>query len=132
MKHEKITPQLAAMYLGQKCTFTHPTTGNEITFRIDSVDLWQVGDGDRYRAKYGEFVLHLRSMESLTEAEAKEIYELFYKTEFPDNYPKTAVGFFVARFEDNEEYPPTVFLYLLGKGFDLFQLIKNGIAKSIK
>lgn len=133
MKHEKITPQIAAMYLGQKFDIVKasPHWDKDDIHPISKT----VGPSTiQLLTSYPELeiVLHLRSLESLTEAEAKEVYELFYKTGFPDNYPKTAVGFFVARFEDNEEYPPTVFLYLLSKGFDLFQMIPNGLAKAIK
>lgn len=127
MKNE-LTPQIAAMYLGQKCEYKskeHPLQHGVITPLV--IDLMQDG-----RIKVTP---HIRPLSSLTEAEAMKIYEIYFETPKPDHFKKTGKEWFKAAFFDNQMYPAFpahIFTYLLSLGFDLFQGIEAGWAKEIK
>lgn len=134
MKIEKITSQIAALYLGQKCEST-----NGASFQIASASLWGVTDGDRYRAPFEGLKLHLRRLESMTEDEAREVYRIFYGSDpvrenalFSNKKQLFAI---VEGINEPVIYGfigcPRVWLHLLSKGFDLFGLIDAGLAKEI-
>jgi len=129
MKIEKITPQIAALYIGQKAT----RLKNRWDFTLEGV----VGGGaycvDGYVCPIHNIELYLRRLESMTEEEAREVYEIEYEIAFdPKNYD-SAIPFVVRGSNPSKSYPhyPQGFLHLLSKGFDLFGLIDAGLAKEI-
>lgn len=132
MSIEKITPQIAALYLEQKCT----EISRGITFKIESVNIWRVSDGDRYAAKYGDFILHLRSLSTLTEQECQMLYHIETGETWFDHYGGEENAPSCIRFWFQDEYKgptgsPMVWLKMLEIGFDLFGLIPAGLAKEI-
>jgi len=92
-----------------------------------------------------QVIPHLRRLSSITEEEALELYELVYGGKFEPKYFANSKnpgimcetvlewaqglqyvldrGYFAAT--------PAEFLYLTEKGFDLFGLIKAGLAKEV-
>lgn len=149
-KIEKITPQIAALYLGAKCDVEWLATqvfslieAGEIwsDSQVDSVNLYRLGDG------LIKLTPHLRRLDSITEQEAREIYQISngepwkLREEWMDeddedrsalrNYWNNTDEWYTD--EKNMEIGrPQVWLYLLSKGFDLFGLIEQGLAKEIK
>jgi len=138
MKIEAITPQIAALYLGQKCDVTWLYT--------DPTDVFLKGEvwhdttiGTSHIKRLGEdhisIIPHLRRLESITEEEARELYKVEngvvwnvkssckeYYNSYDENYDSnlsTLIG------------EPSAWLYLLSKGFDLFGLIDAGLAKDV-
>jgi len=155
MKVEKITPQIAALYLGQTAdlywcnsldvmefertgvlTSIHPSSKltNPLGFDCNGQLLW-------YRLT--EVKLHLRRIESITEEEAREIYFIKTGRNWIDVYADTvSVDSCLDYYLNALDYDdidaiqrligePAVWLYLLGKGFDLFGLIDAGLAKDV-
>ena len=143
MKIEKITPQIAALYLGAKCDLEWMYT-DTVEDSFQKGDVWQdskIGVAHVSRIEHGEISItpHLRRLESITEEEAREVYEVKYCTpcQFSDDY--SAIDMFWEREVGNYDEQgsiligtPAVWLYLLSKGFDLFGLIESGLAKEIK
>ena len=147
MKIETLTPQILALYLGQKCEF--PSNGDIQYGFIGSVNNagfltvnWGLIESGK-RACH-EVTPHLRRLESLTEAEARELYEIKYGEAWGVDFERLGmeVESCLERFwkEDIELYAPegklligspAVWLYLLSLGFDLFGLIDAGLAKEI-
>ena len=128
MKIETLTPQIAAMYLGQKCTCKWIESGDSADFPISTLTLNDLS--------YGLVVVtpHLRQLDSLTEAEARELYEIetgetwmsaIYCYDEWWNHGGVA-------HEETYQFligSPAVWLHLLSKGFDLFGLLDAGLAK---
>ena len=138
MKIETLTPQIAALYAGQKAT----RLKNRWDFTLEGV----VGSGaycvDGYVCPVHNIVLHLRPLSSLTESEARELYEMVAGEKWKQIFEKQAdecLPLWV--FDDVEDLDirgidlvignPTAWLYLLSKGFDLLGLIDAGLAKEI-
>ena len=131
MKIEKITPQIAALYLGQKCDIS-PQPGLEVLTDMfdDEITAFNLG-----HLKPGNITitLHLRRLESITEEEATEVYRLAgWNTKIEcrndfihgiDNIDIDSIDQIIGH--------PAVWLYLLSRGFDLFGLIDAGLAKEI-
>lgn len=139
MKIDKITPQIAALYLGRMSEMKlerHPVYTGPISIG------W-IGLLERDKV---QITPRLRRLESITEEEAREVYDIKYgepwedyESEDESSYPVTCLGsFWTSDIEiDIEEGKeaigiPSVWLYLLSKGFDLFGLIDAGLAKEIK
>ena len=133
MKIETLTPQIAALYAGQKAT----RLKNRWDFTIEGV----VGSGaycvDGYVCPVHNIVLHLRPLSSLTEAEARELYEVYYGIEYIGT-KWTALEWFSLNIEPASATvlkdhigSPAAWLHLLSLGFDLFGLIDAGLAKEI-
>jgi hypothetical protein len=149
---DKITPQIAALYLGQKC---------DVRWEINDFDEGAFSEGDVWHDSRvnGSHInrlfkveitltLYLRPLSSLTEEEAQEIYLIRYDetwenslsywiTEAHGEFPKcldTYWGEFVELYQEEGKMrigDPAIWLYLLGKGFDLLGLIEQGLAKNI-
>ena len=127
MKNE-LTPQISAMYLGQKCTvtgkdapilYTYYGDGESVT--ITPNFLQEIANGRC------EVILHLRRLESLTEAEARELYAGNDKETVKD------LHWWITKRSPNEvSFNPTAWLYLLSLGIDLFQGIESGWAKPLE
>lgn len=127
MTIKTITPQIAAMYLGQTWE-----SKNGKTMRLVGVQIgvshqkpllceYEVfGDWARLRFDCDEILPHLRRLESMTEAEGQTLYDSTDGTsQFSGDFAKMVVGL------------PLVWLKLLEMGFDLFGLIEAGFAKEI-
>lgn len=152
MKHEKITPEIAAIYLGQKFDIVKMPTHWDEEYRQSIGNI--VGPSTlTFLGSYPELeiLLHLRSMDSLTEAEARELYSVFETSAMQE---KRSEWVDTAEFQVEKKSclqywwngsmvptlnrqkrligSPAVWLKLLSWGFDLFQLIKNGLSKEIK
>lgn len=129
---KKLTPQVLALYLGQKC---ETKTGDSIIVGVNRagvVEIRRISDGVFLTWWVDDIKPILRPLSSLTENEARELYELKNGESFDDESclhwwskdkdewytteSKFCVGF------------PLVWLKLLSIGFDLFGLIDNGLA----
>lgn len=134
MKIEKITPAIAALYLGQKCDavwVTGSLKGHKVKGDNQGITPTMVSlmCPDQI-ANQLEITPHLRRLESMTEAEAREVYEIEHGKEFKsDTYISAKV--FMVRGGELDYFTPQGFLHLLSKGFDLFGLIDSGLAKEI-
>lgn len=151
MKIETLTPQIIALYLGQKCDFEHE--GKTVTgdiwgvfssgvIRVTRVSE-SIGNEVEYNTRtFEQITPHLRPLSSLTEAEALELYEMVTGEKWKQIFEKQAdecLPLWV--FDDVEDLDirgidlvignPTAWLYLLSKGFDLLGLIDAGLAKEI-
>lgn len=142
----EITPQIAAMYIGQKCDVEW-LRGDEFSaikkgeVFIDC--LLHYSYVGRIKSGEAKIIPHLRRLSSITSAEAKELYEIRYGDTFDVGLvaEQGHIDYIKDFWEDrSEEYKkekdhmigkPSAWLYLLGKGFDLFDLIDNGLAKEI-
>mgnify|MGYP003527802356 CR=1 FL=1 len=155
MKIETLTPQILALYLGQKCEF--PSNGDIQYGFIGSVNNagfltvnWGLIESGK-RACH-EVTPHLRRLESLTEAEARELYEISRGEKWDYEYNSYAANrdrgdgemwscienWWMGNYEmfaENGNWlvgDPNVWLHLLSLGFDLFNLIDAGLAKEIE
>ena len=134
MKIETLTPQIAVLYLGQKCTIhlkhkvsTMPA-GTEYVTEIEPATLYLLIHDSAIVTP------HLRPLSSLTEAEAMQVYEMYFENPKPYHFKKTGKQWFKAAFFDNQMYPAFpahIFTHLIRLGFDLFGLIDAGLAKEI-
>lgn len=136
MENKKLTPQIAAMYLGQKSTIailknTRDFSIGETWSAILKLTHIEWLEDGRISAKP-----HLRQLDSITEKEAREIYTLLYP-DIDKGYDNCLEDWW---YEIDEGYcrnmvrligNPKVWLYLLSKGFDLFGLIEAGEAIDI-
>ena len=153
MKIETLTPQILALYIGQKCDFEREgktVTGNiwgvfsSGIVRLTSV-IESIGNEIEYNTRtFEQITPHLCRLDSLTEAEARELYEIKYGEAWGVDFERLGmeVESCLERFwkEDIELYAPegklligspAVWLHLLSLGFDLFGLIDAGLAKEI-
>ena len=118
---DKITPQIAALYLGQKCEkdWLIGKQGDKLG-PIDQGVLYWLEDS-------GVLIIpHLRRLESITEDEAKQLYK-----GCDDDKLKPFLEWCRKIKTGEALFTPTAWLYLLSKGFDLFGLIDAGLAKEI-
>ena len=142
MKIEKITPQIAALYLGAKCDLEWLYTDTVDNLFV-SGDIWK--DIDIRPAsvqllidEQARITPHLRRLDSITEAEAREVFAIANGYEADKNSFTSCLSWLArenALDYSNKEIEignPSVWLYLLGKGFDLFGLIEQGLAKDVK
>jgi hypothetical protein len=135
MKIDKITPQIAALYLGQKCDSRYLISGISGSTRVETLDVSHILLLSELTA---EIAPHLRRLESITEEEARELYML--ATGMVWEKRSTGDCLFNWVFAQKKENIqsiyhcigiPSAWLYLLSKGFDLFGLIDAGLAKEI-
>jgi len=142
-KIEKITPQIAALYLGAKCDLEWLYT-DTIDDLFMSGDVWRDIDIRPTSVQLliddqARITPHLRRMESITEAEALEIYQIATGMVWTKRSAGSCLSIwwlFCCEEEMQNMYHcigiPQVWLYLLSKGVDLFGLIEAGLAKEIK
>ena len=143
-KIEKITPQIAALYLGAKCDVDW--------FAPYKDDVWEAIEIDhsvieKLSIAHISITPHLRRLDSITEEEAREVYEISRGEPWEarmewmdeDDEDRTALRYYWNNTDEwytdekNMEIGrPLAWLYLLSKGFDLFGLIEAGLAKEIK
>lgn len=146
MKIEKIDARILGMYFGQKIEFIEDDKFFDIgsIMEINHVVLFSIIEENATG-----FVLHLRSLKSITEEEVRCIYNLVNGEEweenpFGDDVNDEDYSPALCRFDwwldDNDRVieerwvrigDSSVWLYLLSKGFDLFDLIDAGLAKEM-
>lgn len=128
----QLTPQEAALYLGQEIQYTNHFFGSTKFGKLTPAFFYDLfgSSGYRYTCK-----LLLRPLADIQEEEAKEFLlfvcdnaqidavngnGILYKENFLGVDLKTHFTF--------ESYTPAQFQYLLSKGFDLFNWIEQGKA----
>jgi len=137
MKIETLTPQIVALYYGQQCNVIY--NAQIIGQSIRKIDCDVI-----HWIEYGsiEILPHLRPLSSLTESEARELYEMVTGEKWKQIFEKQAdecLPLWV--FDDVEDLDirgidmvignPSAWIHLLSLGFDLFGLIDAGLAKEI-
>ena len=132
MKIEKITPQIAALYLGQKCDIKFDKLAQcEVKISTIVIGLFE---GGRIT-----ITPHLRRLETITEEEARELHLLYSNgKEWQPYYTKdTCLDWWhgeITLARDRDDFCigyPFIWLNLLSKGFDIFGLIDAGLAKEV-
>lgn len=138
MKMEKLTPQIAALYLGQECLCKYRddvgrveeiTRGGEVV----------VGYNDNYDPFFvctpPEIKLILRPVSSLIESEAQKLYNLAYNgTLIGDVELHSFLEWWNGIHEERSTLKwlaigkPEIWLKLISWGIDLFGLIESGLA----
>jgi len=119
MEINKITPQIAGMLIGQKC---ENSAGSIYT--VSNTDIYSLTDDAE---PWRKLTVHLRRLESMTEEEARELYEGCDNDDFYTWYK-----WLVKTRLNNMLLTPSALLYLVSKGFDVLGLIDKGLAKEIK
>lgn len=153
---EKLTIQIAAMYIGQKCDFRWKNDprfgGEEYVFCDLSAPIIA-----NYSMSKCEVVPYLRRLESMKEEEAVQIFEIATGEKWDYNF-ESARSSFLKNLEEEAEGntawsclenwwnndmelfaensvryigKPDVWVKLLSMGFDLFNLIESGFAKEL-
>ena len=134
-KIEKITPQIAALYLGAKCDVEWLAPYNDDVWEAMEIDHSVI---EKLSISHISITPHLRRMDSITEEEAREVFAIANGYEADKNSFTSCLSWLArenALDYSNKEIEignPQVWLYLLSKGFDLFGLIEAGLAKEIK
>jgi len=135
MKQVKLTEQILRLYYGRPFESTHPF------FNLADIDEYWILC---YKDKSVIITPHLRRLSSITEEEAREFWALTNDREFSKPYSdnfydlteyKTVSEWFNAFYGKwgvlHTFYNASEFLYLTGRGFDLFGLIEAGLAKEV-
>lgn len=139
---QKITPQIAAMYLGQKYNWIYSQSPSEF-YTPDKIPLITPKVVDCIGAGIIEIKPHLRRLESITEQEAREVFLVSNDVRWEDARKRFPISYSCLEswWKTHNEYffeikevvlgDPSAWLYLLSRGFDLFGLIESGLAKEI-
>ena len=159
MKIETLTPQICGLLLGQSANLYWKNESGQLEFERAGILIsikpktdgqhplvFQCGNGPSQRElayDYSEVVFRLRPLSSLTESEARELYEMVAGEKWKQIFEKQAdecLPLWV--FDDVEDLDirgidlvigsPAAWLHLLSLGFDLFGLIAAGLAKEIE
>ena len=136
---KELTQQIAALYLGQPCTYKFPDRKNTTEGKIGPLITGIIKPGTVV------IIPHLRHLNSLTEGEAKILYEIRYGGTWEELFGEEApemVSYLQEFWNDESESTqtekqfsighPLVWIKLLEWGFDLFRGIENGWAKERK
>jgi|688.fasta_scaffold1181685_2 hypothetical protein len=131
----ELTKQILRLYVGREATIYRGDIYVHV-LEIKNVDIFLL---DSYR-----YIPHLRRLSSITEDEANEFWELTNDREFSKPYSddfydlteyKTVSEWFNAFYGKwgvlQTFYNASEFLYLTGRGFDLFGLIEAGLANEV-
>ena len=136
MKQVELTEQILRLYVGRECTIERKFYSSKAFIDEHSIDIL---------GSVWSFVTpHLRRLSSITEEEANEFWALTNDREFSKPYAdnfydlteyKTVSEWFNAFYGKwgvlHTFYNASEFLYLTGRGFDLFGLIEAGLAKEV-
>lgn len=109
------------LYLGQKVYINHP----DAAFRNDTLDadlLTRLLNGSLPIENYQ---LILRPLSDMTDEEKRKVVKLLPKST-ENILPRIDVGRATSAFMNKAT--PDLVIYLLSRGFDLFQLIESGLA----
>lgn len=167
MKIETLTPQICGLLLGQTANLYWKNESGQLEFERAGILIsikpktegqhplvFQCGNGLSQRElayDYREVVFRLRRLESLTESEARELYEISRGEKWDYEYNSYAANrdrgmgkiwsclenWWMGNYEmfaENGDWligDPNVWLNLLSKGFDLLGLIDAGLAKEV-
>jgi len=114
MKQQKLTAQILGMYIGRTCEIKLKNDYNSID--SDVINPALIG----YHI-LGDVAItpHLRRLEGINDEEIEMIGDLEFSLEKHDIIKAMTIG------------KPTVWLFLLSRGFDLFGLIDAGLAKEV-
>ena len=133
---EKFDTRLAGLYIGCKCDITWNLADGTVEVwpgeDLCTKTLYELGEGNL------SVVPHLRSMDSLTELEARDLFEIATAGVVWEKRSESCLKKWWEVL-DIEQYivghaligSPLVWLKLLEWGFDLFGLIPAGLAKEI-
>lgn len=139
MKIDKITPQIAALYFGQKCETEYGTGVVDGVFKNGKICVQHEESISILLPENA--TLLLRRLESITEEEAREVFVLINGRSWAlnaaeysckDNWLNGISANKIMTCRDEILGYPLVWLYLLEKGFDLLDLIGKGLAKKIQ
>jgi len=137
MTHTKITPQIAALYLGAWCEvtkaetywFEKPTVGDKMLVNGKVLSILTTEKGF-------EIILHLHSLNSLADEQAMECYNIFYEGQAPE---MTIEALYTLSSKTLIAHGSNIHLgfapiqnHLRALGFDLDCLIEAGLAKEIE
>lgn len=130
MSIEKITPQIAFMYIGQPCTVFWKTTYEKKDAPLSFYHIERMLDGG------AEIWPHLRSQSTITEQEYQMLYQIETGQLWTDRYDGEENTPPCKKFWFQDEYKgptgsPLVWLKMLEMGIDLFGLIPAGLAKEV-
>jgi hypothetical protein len=139
MKQVELTEQILRLYVGRKCTILSQSGYKMFVRDIDNGVFWEFEPFE-----FDRITPHLRRLSSITEEEANEFWALTNDRDFSKPYSdnfydlteyKTVSEWFNAFYGKygvlQTFYNASEFLYLTGKGFDLFGLIEAGLAKEV-
>lgn len=131
-----LTPEILAMYLGQPFTLTDVKEGPAGTEAESWVTYVQPIHINWLAKGYMGVTLHLRTLDSITEGEVREIFGLLSHARVPENR-----GLKESWWKKFDDFTITaasrftgvsvIWSHLLSKGFDLFGLIEAGEAIDI-
>lgn len=138
---KEITAQIAALYLGQECDCVWKVNDPAFAIKVGDITANAITTKTIKWLQKRECIIvpHLRRLESLTEAEARELFEAIHHKSFDESVLTTAYDNALDYFLDYVSGDtktlsyflgtPAAWLYILSKGFDLFGLIDAGLAK---
>ena len=129
---KKLTPQVLALYLGQKCETPHgigelkiASANGECSFKLANYHNW-------IDCHTSEIKPILRPLSSLTESEARDLYEIKFGFKYDgENCTEEYWQDFDSGLDTMLSYSvgnTKIWLKLFYWGFDLFSLIDNGLA----
>lgn len=137
---KEVTPQIAALYLGQKCDvewlIDYKSCGiqkgvvwTDIVFE-DFMLKW-------IAQKDVKIIPYLRRLSSITDEEALDLYNIKFGESVVRNWPSALHWWHDLNGDElwvmeAQIGNPRIWLYLLSKGFDLFGLIDAGLAKEVQ
>lgn len=121
-----VSTRVLALYLNRPCTYTpHKGEAYDTHIRFDMF----------FDQNYAGAVItpHLRKFESITDGEALELYAMEHECcEFDEILHDSAIEWAITSFGGTSYMTPDQLLFLTSKGFDLFNLIDQGLAKEVE
>lgn len=122
-----VSTRVLGLYINRPCTYT-PRKGETYDRTIQF--------GMFFDQTYAGAVItpHLRKFESITEEEALELYALEHDGKVFEPNPEygTAIDWAIMSFGGNSYMTPDQLLFLTAKGFDVFNLLEQGLAKEVE
>lgn len=133
----KMTPQIAGMLIGQKAELFWDGQLDRVGKLVEIHQEKKGSNGLGFYTEdmgllfypYKDVVFLLRSLDSITEEEARYLYK---GAGCENEKIKDLREWIINKSAEQILFTPTAWIYLLSKGFDLFGLIEAGLAKEIK
>lgn len=122
-----VSTRVLSLYLNRPCTYT-PLKGEAYDTHIAYEQFFD----QNYAG--ARITPHLRKFDSITEEEALILYGMEHPgVEFTADFVHgTAVDWALMPFGGTSYVTPEQLLFLTSKGFDLFNLIEQGLAKEVE
>lgn len=120
----KLTTEILAMYLGAPCMYAVIVPDQEDDYIEGTIGIRELHS---YQNKAYRVHPILRKLEDMTEEEKIQVWELEYGSAYADADNQGNLDDLVWNISVGEWHVNT-FLFLLSKGFDLFNLIDDGSA----